>query len=284
MKQPLSLCNVAGIAFAVLPLTLFAQDKPAEKPDTPPAAEHRSSNPPDPRITDCRRQPTRMQASDCMTIHAQSYTYYLQNVSQQNDANEILVAIRNMFDPSLKVFLVANQNAIAFSTYPEEYARIEAFIKTLDRPKKSFRVTYTITDVDGDKRTGTQHFSMVLADGQRSTLKQGTKVPVATGKNDDGKGTPGSVLTNFTYLDVGINIDCTLTAYASGVRLKAKVEQSSVAPEPAVIAGVAEPIIRQSVLDGIADVPSGKPVVLGSVDIAGTTHHLDVAVSVEPIS
>ena len=39
-------------------------------------------------------------------------TFYLTNASQQADANEILVALRNLLDPSVKIYLVATQNAI----------------------------------------------------------------------------------------------------------------------------------------------------------------------------
>lgn len=281
MLKPSAKTALLAFCLISVPLALCAQDKPAEKSEQP--TEHRSSSSFDSRITDCRKQPTRFQVSDCTAALSQTRTIFLNNVSQQNDANEILVAVRNMFDPSVKVYLVQSQNAISISTYPEEFDRIQALIKTLDLPHKTFRLTYTITDVDGDKRVGTQHFSMVMVDGQRSTLKQGSKIPVATGKSDDGKGTPGSIETNFTYLDVGINIDATLTAHGGGARLLSKVEQSSVAPEPAVIAGVSEPIIRQSVLAGTLDIGLSRPVVLGSVDIVGSTHHLDISVSADPL-
>ncbi len=255
----------------------------ASAPKADALSNDRRSVPFDPRIPDCRKQESRAQVYSCTEARYQTYTITLQNVSQQNDVNEILVAIRNMFDPSLKVFLVSSENTFSIGTYPEEFARIEAFVKALDRPKKQFRITYTLTDVDGDKRVGTEHIALVLFDGQRTTMKQGSKIPVATGKSDDGKGSPTSIETQFTYLDVGINIDSTLTVYSTGVRLRAKIEQSSVGPEPAVIAGVSEPVIRQSVLDGVSDIVPGKPILLGSVDITGTTHHLDIVAAVEAL-
>jgi len=40
-------------------------------------------------------------------------TFYLTNVSQQRmTQNEIMVAIRNLLDPGLKIYLVASQNAL----------------------------------------------------------------------------------------------------------------------------------------------------------------------------
>src|SRR5271170_6266924 len=37
--------------------------------------------------------------------------FYLATSSQQNDANEVVIAIRNMLPPDVKVFLVSSQNA-----------------------------------------------------------------------------------------------------------------------------------------------------------------------------
>ncbi len=284
-----SLAPSAFLTFALLltPAAVRAQDRPAEKPDSP-APEGRLATPLaipyDTRISDCSQQPTRTQGAECERVRDRHYTIYLRNISQQNDANEVLVALRNLLDPATKIFLVASQAALEIRTYPEQFARAEAIVKALDRPHKVFRITYTITDLDGDRRVGTQHFSMTVADGQRSTLKQGSKIPVATGKTDDGKGTPGSVQTSFTYLDIGINLDASITASVTSLHIKSKVEQSSAAPEPAIIAGVSEPIIRQSVIDQVSDIVPGKPTILGSIDVAGTTHRLDVAVTVDPLT
>jgi Bacterial type II and III secretion system protein len=272
----------ALLAFTLVPLALVAQDKPAETPTPAPAAEHRNGGRMfDPAITDCRNQHNRSEVSDCTQAHLQIRTIFLTNATQQNDANEILIAARNLGDPSTKIYLIASKNAITVSSYPEEIDRIQALIKTLDTPRQAYRLTYTLTDSDGDKRVGTQHFSMVVVSGQRMTLKQGSKIPVATGKYDDGK--PAGEATQFTYLDVGMNFDATVNEVAGGVRLDSKVEASSVAPEPANIAGVSEPIIRQSVLQGAAMLSPGKPLTLGSADIAGSTHRLDITVVMEPI-
>jgi len=269
-----------GAAFAASPLTVVAQDKPAETAPQAPAAEHRSGRVFDPAITDCRKQPNRSYEIDCTQALMQTRTIYLANETQQSDANEILIAIRNMFDPSMKIYLIASKNALSITTYPAELDRIQAFIKTLDIPRPTYRLTFTLTDFDGDKRIGTQHFNMEVVSGQRTTFKQGSKIPVATGTMQDSK---NGAATQFTYLDVGMSFDVTLSDIAGGARLDSKIEQSSVAPEPVSILGVNEPIIRQSVIQGASFLTLGKPVILGSADIAGSTHHLDITVLMEPI-
>lgn len=227
--------------------------------------------------TDCRMMPSRMIMADCNEIHRQTKVIYLKSAAQQNDANEILVAVRNMFDPSLKVYLVASQEAISVSTYPEEIARIEAYIHTLDRPHPAYKITFTIVDTDNGKRVGIEHYAMTATDGQRATMKQGSKVPVSTGSYST---SDKAMQQQFTYLDVGMSFDVTPTQLGDMVQLKTKIEQSGVANSQD-IAGVMEPVIRQSVYDGVVRAPLGKPTMIGSLDISGTTRHLDVEVLIE---
>jgi type II secretory pathway component GspD/PulD (secretin) len=271
--RPLAL-TLAALTFALAAHAQSPADAPAEKPAAALSAE------PPAGTTDCGKLPTRTQQIDCTQKYAQTRIVSITNATQQNEANEILVAVRNVFPPSIKVFLLsAAQNAIVISTYPEELDKIEAFIHTLDRPHKVYRLTYTIAESDGGKRLGIEHFSLIAADGQRTTLKQGDKIPVATGSYTTDTNT---AQTQFTYLDVGMNFDATVTSISTGVSLKTKVEQSSVGPSN-TIAGVAEPVVRQTVLEGVSAATLGKPLMLGSIDIPNSTRHLDIDVLVEQI-
>jgi type II secretory pathway component GspD/PulD (secretin) len=204
-------------------------------------------------------------------------TFYLANSIQGNDANEILVAMRNMLDPHIRIYLVTSQNAIVVQASPDQLELAQKLIHDLDRPKKTYRLTYTITEMDSGKSIGTQHFSMVVVTGQKTTLKQGSKVPVLTGSYDPGS---SKEQTQYTYLDIGMNFAATLDEFANGVRLQSKVEQSSIAEDRAGAVGQ-DPIVRQSVLEGTAFLSLGKPLMLGSVDIPGSTRHLDIGVVME---
>ncbi len=68
-------------------------------------------------------------------------------------------------------------------------------------------------------------------DGQQATLKIGSKIPVATGSYSAGAAITTASLgvqTQFTYLDVGVNIDMTPTVhYDREIRLKMKIEISA---------------------------------------------------------
>jgi type II secretory pathway component GspD/PulD (secretin) len=211
-------------------------------------------------------------------------TFYLNNVSQQSDANEIVTALRNLLPSDDKVYLVANQNAIVVRATADDIALAQKLLTDLDRPKKNYRLTYTVSEKDGGKLVKTEHYAMVVTSGQTTTLKQGSKVPLVTGSYSAGASdkTPAGVQTQMTYIDVGMNFDATLTAMGDNAMLKSSVEQSSIAPETSGV-GPQDPIVRQTSLKGVALLAPGKPQVLGSLDIPGSTTHLDIEVLMQPL-
>jgi hypothetical protein len=144
---------------------------------------------------------------------------------------------------------------------------------------KTYRLTYTFSEIDGTKPIGTQHYAMTTDPDARATLKLGTKIPLVTGEPHP---TSSQTPTQFTYIDVGLNLDTRLREFADGVQVSAKVEQSNVADKQ-TIANVLEPVIRQEVLENTAVVTLGKPVMLGSLDIPGSTRHLDISLLVEAV-
>lgn len=144
---------------------------------------------------------------------------------------------------------------------------------------KTYRLTYTLTESEGGKRIGAQHFSMIVVTGRKTVLKQGSKVPIATGAYNSGT---SQMQTQFQYVDVGLNIAVSLEESADGVKLDTKVEQSSIADEKSGV-GTQDPIVRQTVLEGTSILTRGKPLMLGSMDIPDSPRRLDVEVVMEPV-
>jgi type II secretory pathway component GspD/PulD (secretin) len=206
--------------------------------------------------------------------------FYLNNISTSSEASEVVTVIRNMLDPRDKIFLVQAENALFVQGPPDHLALAKKLIDDLDHPRKTYRLTYTITEVDDGKRVGTQHYSMVLVSSQRTTMKQGSKIPVATGTVTE-NGSPATQ-TQFTYLDVGLNFDATLDESVNGVRLRSKAEQSSLGSDK-LIAGISEPVVRQAVLEGTSILTPGKPLILGSLDIPDSTRRLDIEVVMDVV-
>ena len=102
----------------------------------------------------------------------------------------------------------------------------------------------------------------------RATLKIGQKIPVATGSYNAGVSTGVAsigVQTQFTYLDVGVNIDITPSVhYDREVSLKMKVEVSQ-QNGSVTISGVTEPIIAQRVLEQVIQLKDGEPSILAGI-------------------
>ncbi len=267
-------------------------------------------------------------------------TFYLTNASQQNDANEVVVAIRNLLDPSTKIYLVPSQNAIVMRATPDQLLLAEKLLNDLDRARPEVvvdvavlevnrnvehnlgitlpqQVTFTpqanpnTTTTSGSSSTTTgtttttssftlnslAHFnsnnlavgitggtvnallsdsdtrilqnpSIRATDGQRATLKIGQKIPIATGSYNAGVSTGVAsigVQTQFTYIDVGVNIDMTPTVhYDHEVTLKMKIEVSSEASQ-VTISGVVEPIIAQNVIEQVIQLKDGEPSLLAGL-------------------
>ena len=288
-------------------------------------------------------QNTRAKRTDLDDLAVQ--TFYLTNVSQQNDANEIMVAIRNLLDPGLKIYLVASQNALVIRGTPDELILAEKIINDLDRTKPevvvdvaelevsrtlerdigitlptSFGLTpqYTNANVSTTSTTATTtttngvattpstsgftlntlgnlnatNFAVTLGggqvnallsdadtrilqnpriratDGQHAVLKIGSKIPVATGSYSAGTAITTASLgvqTQFTYLDVGVNLDMTPTVHYDGeISLKMKVEVSA-QTSSVTISGVTEPIISQRSSEQVIQLKDGEPAFLGGL-------------------
>ena len=225
------------------------------------------------------RDLTRTQASDLREKIKQVQTFRLVNATDPNDGNEILTGLRLFFDPSFKVYLIPHDNYIVIEGTPDELALAGKLIAEWDRPRHPYRLTYTITERDAGKVIGIQHVAVDLISGQRSELRNGSKIPVVAGNYKSGS---SSTESQFTYLDIGLSFDATLQETASGAVLKSQVEQSEVGGE-STLSNSNEPIIRQTRIEGSVLLVPGKAVSLGSLDRIGTTRHVDVEVTLEPL-
>lgn len=118
---------------------------------------------------------------------------------------------------------------------------------------------------------------MIVVNGRKTVLKQGSRVPIATGASS----VSGSPQTQFQYMDVGLKIEASLDV--DGARLETKVEQSSLAEEKSGAVTLNDPIVRNTQLEGTSILVPGKSMMLGSIDIPGTSRHQDIDVVMEPV-
>jgi type II secretory pathway component GspD/PulD (secretin) len=206
----------------------------------------------------------------------------LSSITTATDANDIQTALRNLL-PRTRVYYVPSQAMLTLHGSAYDIKLAEKIVADLDRPKKTYRLTYTIRDVDGGKTLGTQHFSVVLAAGGKTSLKQGMRVPLVTGTSEYDKSGKDSQVQ---YIDIGLNLEASLEGYQDGVRLKTEVEQSGVADEKSGL-GAQDPVIRQTTLEATSSLTEGKPVVLGTMDklgeASGGSHKQEIEVVSEVV-
>src|SRR5258707_1222546 len=138
-----------------------------------------------------------------------------------------------------------------------------------------YKVDFTIRDTgDAGGKTG-RKYSLLVTPHVKTVFKVGNRVPVATGGT--GSGTMSN--TQFTYLDVGLNIDCVVGDAGSKFAIHADMDIST-AVMPEKSSSSPNPTISQIklVLDTI--LAPGKPTVVASFDDPVTSRKFDVDVAI----
>jgi hypothetical protein len=148
----------------------------------------------------------------------------------------------------------------------------------------TYRLTYTITELDGAKRIGTQHFSMTLncvedrnahmSVSQDASFRLESKIPVV-------RADPSNKEKEFQYVDVGLNVISHVRKFATGVEVTSRLEQTGLGGEQPAWTG--DSVIRHTTLSNTALLTLGKPMMLGSLDILGSTRHLDIEAVIEVV-
>ncbi len=158
---------------------------------------------------------------------------------------------------------------------PRDYSKESDVQRTI---LGAYRLTYTLTEMDGTKRIGSHHYVIAVdLDAPPTSLKLGTKIPIETGASGPGS-LPGQ--TEISYIDIGVNIRSHLRQFANGVELNSHVVQSAVDSQQSLLKS---PVIRVSDLESTVLLQENKPVILGTVDIPGSTHSLQIQVELTRI-
>ncbi len=130
--------------------------------------------------------------------------------------------------------------------------------------------TATANALLSDSNTKTlQNPRIRSTDGQKASMKIGSRIPIATGSFQSGVGVAAAVTplaeTQFQYIDVGVVIEMTPTVHYNGdVTLKLSIEVSSEA-NSVTIEGVTEPIIAQKKSEQTIRLHEGDATVLTGI-------------------
>lgn len=208
----------------------------------------------------------------------ETQTFFLRNATERGEVAEAETNLRMMLPRDTTVYANTSEAAISVKGPAADLAKAQKLIQELDKPRTFYRITYTINETDAGKPTAPQHITLVVASGIKAVFKEGSRVPIITGSSSNES---PSVSTQVQYLDVGLNLDATLDVAGDAPRLRTMLEQSSVSDEKS--AAVQDPIIRQTKLETTTTLKPGKPQIIGSIDIPGSTRHAEIEVSSELI-
>jgi len=77
-------------------------------------------------------------------------TFYLHNISQQNDFTEIQTVLRNLFSQGARINGVASENAIVMRATPDELLLAKRLIQDLDKAKPEVVIDVAVLEVSRD--------------------------------------------------------------------------------------------------------------------------------------
>jgi len=140
-----------------------------------------------------------------------------------------------------------------------------------------YRVDVMVHQAEEGKRIGTRSYSMLVEDGGKGSHRVGQRVPFATNFSD---GRP----SQFQYMDVGINIDCSLREQGDTVRLDLSVDISDIEPaETGKPAGIS-PTVRSTRMHlNRTVVRPGQKTMVATVDGAVGKQRYEIEVNVSKV-
>jgi|SRR5665213_107805 len=139
-------------------------------------------------------------------------------------------------------------------------------------PSKYYRLDFVVKETDAGRAVNSRNYVMTIkADtgGVAGSIRIGDRVPVSNGKDQ------------FTFIDVGVNIDCTSPRLVRNqLVMQVLADISSVASERPPSA---PPMINQTKSKSEVTLPMGKAVTVFSADGASTKRQMQLEVTATPI-
>src|SRR6266851_5365210 len=193
-------------------------------------------------------------------------TFYISNTVQPQDLTEIVTGLRQLLDLK-RIQQLNSQNAIIVRDTPDKLLLAEKMIRDIDKAKPEVVVQVEVLEARTDRLR-----DLGILPGQSASVAINPNT-TTSGSFSSGlglaAGTAGGISplvnTQFTYLDVGVNIDLTPRVHPNrDVSLKLKVEVSAHTSDVS-IGGITQPVISQRVIEDDIRLKEGEVNIVGGL-------------------
>jgi hypothetical protein len=154
-----------------------------------------------------------------------------------------------------------------------------------ERGAPTYKVEMNIRDEGGAPNNATRHYTLLIESNHKATLKAGSRIPVATASmpNNGGLAAPA---TQYTYIDVGVNIECTVGEINGRLVMHGNLDFSNVIQHSggATAVNPPNPTVGQTKLELETSLEPGKPTVIAAFDDPATMRKLQVEATVNRIN
>jgi hypothetical protein len=139
------------------------------------------------------------------------------------------------------------------------------------RSSTVYRVDFNIKDTGDAGAKAGRKYSLLINDRQKSVFRVGSRVPTITGGGS-------TTSAQYTYIDVGVNIDCTVAEQNGLVGMHADLDLSGAVGSDHNMSS--NPTISQIRLAIDTTLTPGKPTVVASFDDPVTSRRFEVEATV----
>ncbi len=137
-----------------------------------------------------------------------------------------------------------------------------------------YKVDFNVRDSSDPAARNGRKYSLLLNSGIKGVFKVGNRVPTASGAFNGSTAT-----TQFTYVDVGMNVEAVVAESNGKYALHASIDVSTALPA-LKDAAVQNPTISQIKVEIETSVMPGKPTVVAAFDDPLTARKFDVEVTI----
>jgi hypothetical protein len=146
-----------------------------------------------------------------------------------------------------------------------------------------YQVRLAIHENSSPAASGVRNYTMIVASNRKGVFSVGDRVPVATASYQPGSANAG-MNTQFTYIDVGANIECLVFEAGTKLGLQGVINMTTLEKQEGKSGvGSPNPIIGQTKLNLDTAVDLGKPTIVAAIDDPLNSRKIQVEATVTKV-